>query len=701
MSQTKIFKADIDMKLEKEKNNLSILKEAMNKSRTNTHSMLGILNSFENRLQKLESTIEPVYNETEMLRRRQENIEKTTVTLDNVLGYYHVAKEVENMIKEGPSSCGLDRYLAQMDRLKQAMLYFDSHNSSSLELLDVTRVFEDGKEVLCCEFRLLLSRHGRPVPPIMLLDLIGDEEIPSSDPDVPLEHFPEKIVDDLGQIAKWLDKKGNTAEFTKDYLTMRGAAMLKSLQVLREHLKSASASSSTSIQYIGQHSPAPTSKFSRTKETPVRKSKLKIALPGRGLHLKKKAQTALLQSPFEQASKGHRRQGSYNDIVENLDVEVEIYITQLSALLKLMQSEAQLMSCIIPDKNRRTVFDGIVQQSLDSVVSEGEMLATQAKKSINKHEFMSVLSIFPVVKHLRSIKPDFDYTLEGCSTPTRSKLASMLSTLGSTGAKALEDFIESIKNDPDRASMPKDGTVHELTNRTIIFLEPLLDYSETAGAMLLMHGEQAAPSEAVDAKKSKLKFADYMTKVLSALGLNLSNKSETYNDPTLRPVFMLNNYNYILKSITRNGLLNLIHLCNKDVGQYYEDQIHEQKRLYSESWSKVLHYILEIDEPLSQQRLMMPDVKLKDKEKQNIKDKFSGFNKELEEIMKSQKGYAIPDQELREALKKDNKDFIIPRYKMFLEKYERVNFTKNLDKYIKYTAPAVGVIVDKFFDTSA
>ncbi|VDI82232.1 exocyst complex component 7, partial [Mytilus galloprovincialis] len=356
------------------------------------------------------------------------------------------------------------------------------------------------------------------------------------------------------------------------------------------------------------------------------------------LHLKKKAQTALLQSPFEQASKGHRRQGSYNDSVENLDVEVEIYITQLSALLKLMQSEAQLMSCIIPDKNRRTVFDGIVQQSLDSVVSEGEMLATQAKKSINKHEFMSVLSIFPVVKHLRSIKPDFDYTLEGCSTPTRSKLASMLSTLGSTGAKALEDFIESIKNDPERASMPKDGTVHELTNRTIIFLEPLLDYSETAGAMLLMHGEQAAPSEAVDAKKSKMKFADYMTKVLSALGLNLSNKSETYNDPTLRPVFMLNNYNYILKSITRSGLLNLIHLCNKDVGQYYEDQIHEQKRLYSESWSKVLHYILEIDEPLSQQRLMMPDVKrlmmpdvkLKDKEKQNIKDKFSVSKNYLE-----------------------------------------------------------------------
>ena len=56
-------------------------------------------------------------------------------------------------------------------------------------------------------------------------------EIPSSDPDVPLEHFPEKIVEDLGQIAKWLDKKGNTVDFTKDYQNMRGATMLKSLQV--------------------------------------------------------------------------------------------------------------------------------------------------------------------------------------------------------------------------------------------------------------------------------------------------------------------------------------------------------------------------------------------------------------------------------------------------------------------------------------
>jgi exocyst complex protein 7 len=69
--------------------------------------------------------------------------------------------------------------------------------------------------------------------------------------------------------------------------------------------------------------------------------------------------------------------------------------------------------------------------------------------------------------------------------------------------------------------------------------------------------------------------------------------------------------------------------------------------------------------------------------------------------MKIQKGYAIPDQELRDTLKKDNKDYIVPRYKMFQEKYEKINFTKNLDKYIKYTPQAVSAVIDKFFDTSA
>jgi exocyst complex protein 7 len=51
------------------------------------------------------------------------------------------------------------------------------------------------------------------------------------------------------------------------------------------------------------------------------------------------------------------------------------------------------------------------------------------------------------------------------------------------GARALEDFIESVRSDPS-TQLPKDGTVHELTSNVLVFLEQLLDYVHTIGGVL-------------------------------------------------------------------------------------------------------------------------------------------------------------------------------------------------------------------------
>lgn len=68
--------------------------------------------------------------------------------------------------------------------------------------------------------------------------------------------------------------------------------------------------------------------------------------------------------------------------------------------------------------------------------------------------------------------------------------------------------------------------------------------------------------------------------------------------------------------------------------------------------------------------------KLKEKDRAAIKERFSGFNKEIDDLVRIQKGYAIPDAELRESLKKDNKEFVLPKYREFLAKYRVTNFTK-------------------------
>ena len=47
--------------------------------------------------------------------------------------------------------------------------------------------------------------------------------------DVTMEHLPEKVVEDLSDISKWLVANGNSTEFLKDYFTQRSNMLIKSL----------------------------------------------------------------------------------------------------------------------------------------------------------------------------------------------------------------------------------------------------------------------------------------------------------------------------------------------------------------------------------------------------------------------------------------------------------------------------------------
>lgn len=66
--------------------------------------------------------------------------------------------------------------------------------------------FEKGKEQLEAEFRALLTRYSKAVPPILILDAIGgDEELEG---EVTLEHLPEAVLQDVICIAGWLVEYG-------------------------------------------------------------------------------------------------------------------------------------------------------------------------------------------------------------------------------------------------------------------------------------------------------------------------------------------------------------------------------------------------------------------------------------------------------------------------------------------------------------
>ncbi|XP_003217245.1 exocyst complex component 7 isoform X9 [Anolis carolinensis] len=685
---------EIEEKLKQEEETLSFISESLEKSDQLTKNMVSILSSFESRLMKLENSIIPVHKQTENLQRLQENVEKTLFCLDHVISYYHVAKDTEKIIKEGPTG-RLEEYLGCMAKIQKAVEYFQDNNPDSPELNRVKLLFEKGKDSLESEFRSLMTRYSKPVPPILILDLItSDDEIETQE-EVTLEHLPESVLQDIVRISGWLVEYGRNQDFMNVYYQIRSSQLDRSIKGLKEHFRKNSSSSGV------PYSPAIQNK---RKDTPTKKP---IKRPG----TIRKAQN-LLKQYSQQCLDG--KKGASNLIPmegrdDMLDMEIDAYIHCVSAFIKLAQSEYQLLTEIIPEHHQKKTFDSLIQESLDNLMIEGDNIVSAARKAIMRHDYSAVLTIFPILRHLKQTKPEFDQVLQGTAASTKNKLPSLITSMETTGAKALEDFADNIKNNPDKEyNMPKDGTVHELTSNAILFLQQLLDFQETAGAMLasqvlgdtynipLDPRETSSSASSYSSEFNRRLLSTYICKVLGNLQLNLLSKAKVYEDPALSAIFLHNNYNYILKSLEKSELIQLVAVTHKTPERSYREHIKQQILTYQRSWLKVTDYITDKNLPVFQ-----PGVKLKDKERQVIKERFKGFNDGLEELCKIQKAWAIPDTEQRDKIRQAQKTIVQEAYAAFLSRYGNVPFTKNPEKYIKYRVEQVGEMIEKLFDTSA
>ncbi|XP_072228909.1 exocyst complex component 7 isoform X5 [Leuresthes tenuis] len=642
-------KREIEEKLKQEQETLSFIRENLEKSDQLTKGMVSILSSFESRLMQLENSIIPVHKQTENLQRLQENVDKTLSCMDHVISYYHVAKDTDRIIREGPTG-RLDEYLACIAKIQKAVEYFQDNNPDSPELNTVKARFEKGKELLEAEFRSLLTRYSKPVPPILILDAISMDEELEAPEDVVLEHLPEAVLQDIICIAGWLVEYGRNQDFMNVYFQIRSNQLDRSIKGLKDHFRKNSASSGV------LYSPAVQTK---RKDTPTKKAP--------------------------------RRPGK-DDV---LDIEIDSYIHCISAFVKLAQSEYALLMEIIPEHHQKKTFDSLIQEALDNLMLEGDNIVSAARRAIMRHDYSAVLTIFPILRHLKMNKSEFDSTLQGTAASTKNKLPTLITSMETIGAKALEEFADSIKNDPDKEyNMPKDGTVHELTSNAILFLQQLLDFHETAGAMLASQETSSATSYTSDFNKRLL--STYICKVLGNLQLNLLSKSKVYEDLALSAIFLHNNYNYILKSLEKSELIQLVTVTQKRAETSYRELIEQQIDTYQRSWLKVTEHLTDRNMPVAQ-----PGTKLKDKERQVIKDKFKGFNDGLEELCKIQKGWAIPDKEQRDFIRHAQKKAVSEAYRAFLHRCANISFTKNPEKYHKYRPEEVEEMIERLFDTSA
>jgi hypothetical protein len=91
--------------------------------------------------------VSPLYKVTQSLECQQKNLNVVIKKLDSVLEHYSCSQELANLIHLGVDTENIEFFLEALNKLKRAKEYFISTNQGSVELQNVTLLFNSGCDV--------------------------------------------------------------------------------------------------------------------------------------------------------------------------------------------------------------------------------------------------------------------------------------------------------------------------------------------------------------------------------------------------------------------------------------------------------------------------------------------------------------------------------------------------------------------------
>ena len=113
-------KREIDrLRLEEESVDISFMEQSLERSKHLSTKIVSILDSFDQRLVGLESSILPIHNATQKLSRMYDHVHRTIGELDLVLSYFDMSQSEEALLNKGPQEANLQPYLDSMEKVKR------------------------------------------------------------------------------------------------------------------------------------------------------------------------------------------------------------------------------------------------------------------------------------------------------------------------------------------------------------------------------------------------------------------------------------------------------------------------------------------------------------------------------------------------------------------------------------------------------
>jgi len=200
--------------------------------------------------------------------------------------------------------------------------------------------------------------------------------------------------------------------------------------------------------------------------------------------------------------------------------------------------------------------------------------------------------------------------------------------------------------------------------------------------------------------------------LIKQLLISLAGKAQNYkNDEGVNPpdaqakshLFMMNNTFYLLELLAPNGEFE----GSGNEGENYRinapwfkqkltKSFESEKAKYLTHWEILNRHLTDVDDrELNYQSnkdvLSLESGRL-------LKSRFSGFIEDFEQVYVVHRNFTVIDPKLRETLQGDIRRVFLSRYKMFFNKYSRIQFSKkNMENYLKYPPQKLDSLIGQLF----
>lgn len=280
-------------------------------------------------------------------------------------------------------------------------------------------------------------------------------------------------------------------------------------------------------------------------------------------------------------------------------------------------------------------------------------------------------------------------SIKAASNRIPTELTDLIDQLRYTAKLVFQDFIKYIESRVQGlTTLPNDNGICEATVEILSRLSRIADYKFSA--ILILQGAQNGfwiptprPVWADNSGKSSSGqnksieiLASFSCDAVDALFYNLEAKAKQLGKKNSQiGFFLLTNLALMMEFARKSELMNML---GPNGGERLDKIKKRAVNLFLEDWKQVASHLMDVtivktgNKPLSS------------KDREIIKEKFKTFNAEFDALVARHKNYRISDPLLREELKKEI-SFISPLYNRFYDRHIGGDFSKNVDKYIKYS----------------